>query len=129
MRISKIFYFDAAHHLPGYKGLCQNNHGHSFSVEVVLSGNKDLKTGMIIDFHKIKELGDQIISLYDHQDLNDLFVIPTAENIATWIYVQFARHTEDIVVEEVSVWEQPTSKVTYTKEDWLQDKGEPEIDP
>ena len=38
MKLSKIFTFDAAHHLPNYTGKCKNLHGHSYQFEVIVSG-------------------------------------------------------------------------------------------
>ncbi len=133
MRISKTFYFDAAHHLPNYKGLCSNNHGHQWQVEVVFIGKKNPETGMIIDFHVLKDGLNCIIEELDHTDLNNLFEIPTAENIASWIYLILQTELEKltkpiITLQEVNVWEQPTSKVSYTHFDWEEDKGEPKID-
>jgi 6-pyruvoyltetrahydropterin/6-carboxytetrahydropterin synthase len=119
MRISKTFAFDAAHHLPDYPGLCSNVHGHSWQVEVVLIGKKDETTGMVVDFKWMKDVGEEILGLFDHQDLNDFLKNPTAENIATYLYgIWTAMVPRNIIVQEVNVWEQPTSKVSYTHFDW-----------
>ena len=118
MKLSKTFTFDAAHHLPNYKGACARPHGHEWTVEVVLSGPKNEKTGMLIDFHTIKFIiQDRILSKLDHYDLNDIISNPTAENIAEWIFLKleapFKVNCPDLTLEEINVWEQPTSKVTY----------------
>lgn len=41
MRVSvtKCFGFEAAHHLPDYKGACNRLHGHSYKLQVTVSGS------------------------------------------------------------------------------------------
>lgn len=129
MRISKTFEFDAAHHLPNYKGRCANNNGHHFLVEVVFIGDKNPETQMVVDFHWIKIQGESILGIFDHTDLNDLFQMPTAENIAAYIYkLWMTVMPPNLILQEVNLWEQPTSKVSYTHFDWEACKGEPKID-
>jgi 6-pyruvoyl-tetrahydropterin synthase len=36
--ICRTFTFEAAHHLPNYKGKCSRPHGHGFKLEVEVSG-------------------------------------------------------------------------------------------
>ena len=73
--------FEAAHRLPKHPGKCQRVHGHSYRVRVVVKGLVDSDSGMIIDFHEVKEVIDQL----DHQYLNDFIKNPTAEHIALWL--------------------------------------------
>lgn len=114
MKLSKTFTFDAAHHLPNYKGKCANVHGHAFQYEVVLEGEVDPKSGMVIDFKILKEIGIIINEKLDHHDLNDILPNPTAEKIAEYLYNEWSEaHHPEVVVIEVNVWEQPMSKVSY----------------
>ncbi len=118
MKLSKTFTFDAAHHLPDYKGKCANVHGHSWLVEVVITGTPNKKTGMIIDFGLLKQLvQENILEKLDHHDLNDIIPNPTAENIVQYIFHNLREVlilvNPKIMLTEISVWEQPTSKVTY----------------
>ena len=83
--ICKKFKFDAAHHLPDYQGKCHNIHGHTFHMEVEVSGKvqeEGSETGMIIDFSNLKTIvNETVIDLVDHTDLNNQFRNPTAENM------------------------------------------------
>ena len=36
--VTKIFYFEMAHAIHGYAGACKNIHGHSYELEVTVSG-------------------------------------------------------------------------------------------
>ena len=90
MDIYKEFSFEAAHLLPhvpeGHK--CARLHGHSFKVEVHVSGKVDEKLGWIMDFGDIKKVVNPVIKKLDHYYLNDIAGLenPTSENIAKWIW-------------------------------------------
>ena len=102
MRICREFYFDAAHRLENYKGSCENLHGHTYKLEVVVCG-KQKENGMIIDFNELKMIiQETVIEKLDHSNLNDLFDTPTAENIAAWIY---NRLRKELRVCSVKLWE------------------------
>ena len=61
-----------AHALRNYDGLCRNIHGHSYKMDITLSGQplhdeSSPKNGMVMDFGDLKKLvNEQIISLLDH---------------------------------------------------------------
>lgn len=77
--LSVKHHFDAAHFLRDYKGACSNLHGHRWTVNISVIGKVDPKTGMLIDFKKVKE----VIDVLDHKCLNEIIPEnPTAENIA-----------------------------------------------
>lgn len=103
LTVSKQFFFDAAHHLPNHAGKCKNPHGHTYKLEVELSyegsyspdrnrvfelgwtilydpNTPNSSEGMLFDFGEIKRIVHQeVISKYDHQNLNDFFPITTCE--------------------------------------------------
>jgi len=91
--IVKAFEFEAGHHLPLHQGACKYRHGHSYKLEIGVSGCADVKTGMIADFKQLKDLVKElIIDRLDHSYLNDLGSIagfpaecPTAENMVLWM--------------------------------------------
>lgn len=61
IRVTKRFHFEMAHALHEYDGLCRNIHGHSYNLEITISGNvfRSLghpKDGMVMDFHELKML-------------------------------------------------------------------------
>lgn len=90
--IFKEFAFEAAHRLPhvpaGHK--CGRLHGHSYRVEVHVSGTVDARTGMVMDFGDIKEAWKPLDEALDHRYLNELWNLenPTSENLARWIWDQ-----------------------------------------
>ena len=93
MRIGKEYYFDAAHMLPNHKGKCSRLHGHSYKVEVEISG--DINTGnsglsnegMVLDFDILGVAMSPIIEALDHYYLNDVMEeVTTAENVARYIH-------------------------------------------
>lgn len=92
MEILQAFKFDAAHRLPnappGHK--CKRVHGHTFNVEINVSGRVEQHSGWVIDFDDIKEAFDPILEQIDHSYLNDIEGLdnPTSENIAKWIWVR-----------------------------------------
>jgi len=88
IRVSRTFNFSAAHSLPDYDGDCSQLHGHNYKVIITVSLPANLlnETGMVVDFKDMKNLGDKVIHIFDHKNLNDIIKNPTAENIALLIY-------------------------------------------
>jgi len=90
MDIFRIFTIEAAHRLPnvpvGHK--CSRLHGHSFRIELHLSGNVDARTGWVMDFADVKAAFQPIYDQLDHHYLNDIAGLenPTSENLARWIW-------------------------------------------
>jgi 6-pyruvoyltetrahydropterin/6-carboxytetrahydropterin synthase len=111
IRITKKFHFEMAHTLFEYDGVCRNIHGHSYNLEITISG-KPLqqpghpKDGMVMDFHELKLLVKQhITEKLDHALMissltspeqtealqkvtNRLYIVgfqPTTENILSHI--------------------------------------------
>jgi len=102
MKACRIFYFDAAHFLPDYKGKCERVHGHTYRLEVEVE--KDLgDDGMVTDFNEIKQVVNrEVVEKLDHSSLNDLLPNPTAENITEWIWSVLS---DKLPVSRVRVWE------------------------
>jgi len=115
LSVTKMFSFDAAHHLPEHKGKCKNLHGHTWKVEIEVARkwyDQSLgREGMILDFSDLKELVQNHVLCYvDHQCLNDtgfqLLQNPTAENLSQWILNQMeGAIAEDLKIVRVRVWE------------------------
>ncbi|MDR1721096.1 MAG: 6-carboxytetrahydropterin synthase QueD [Endomicrobium sp.] len=113
--------FSSAHCLRGYKGRCENLHGHNWKVKATFWGNRLDETGMLIDFVDIKMRLGKIIEFLDHKFLNEIDpfdkINPTSENIAAFILEQLKRiETENAKVYEVEVWESESSSATVTIE-------------
>lgn len=113
-------HFDAAHALVGYPGECRNLHGHTWDIEVIVSGTKLDDIGILYDFKNLKADLAAILGNYDHVFLNDVppfdTINATAENLARVIYEQLeASLPAHIALDEVAVWESPIAKLTYRK--------------
>lgn len=92
MDIFKRFTLEAAHHLPnvppGHK--CARLHGHSFAVELHVSGPLDPQLGWVLDFADLSAAFRPIFEQLDHRYLNEVPGLenPTSENLARWIWQQ-----------------------------------------
>ena len=117
-RVKVELYFSAAHRLRGYKGKCENLHGHNWKVEVSLcSGSLD-RTGMLIDFKKAKAILKRVLGVLDHTLINEIPHFkehnPTSETVAEYIFNNYKKKIKPtLVLESVSVWETPGSCATY----------------
>ena len=90
MEIFKSFSLESAHRLPnvpeGHK--CARMHGHSFRVEIHVTGDVDPHTGWVMDFADLKAAFAPLFERLDHRCLNDVPGLenPTSENLAHWIW-------------------------------------------
>ena len=90
--------FSAGHALRGYKGKCENVHGHNYRVRVTLEGPQLDSIGLLVDFTRLKAIVREIMGRLDHQFVNDLepfkTVNPSAENMAKYFYDEVTRRIE-----------------------------------
>lgn len=107
--------FSAAHNLRGYKGKCEDLHGHNWKIEALARKESLDKIGMVLDFTVLKSELNKILSKMDHKYLNKLAyfckVNPTSENIAKYIYSQMKRKIP--CIKSVTVWENSASSAIY----------------
>lgn len=91
--IAKRFDFDAAHRLPhvpdGHK--CKRMHGHTYVVEVVLTGEIEVdgpNQGMLVDYADLAKAWEPVHAILDHRVLNDIEGLdnPTTEVLAPFIW-------------------------------------------
>jgi 6-pyruvoyltetrahydropterin/6-carboxytetrahydropterin synthase len=112
-------HIDAAHYLRGYKGKCENVHGHRYKVVVKISAAKLNDIGLAYDFADIKRYLKEILDRYDHTCLNDVppfdKINPSAENIAATIYKALKKKLskEPVTLTAVEAWETPEQGVGY----------------
>src|SRR5690349_24430465 len=82
--------FAAGHALRGYRGKCENPHGHNYKVQITLAGQELDAIGLLFDFKDLKAAMGQIVDRLDHQFLNDMEPFqrlnPSAENMARYFY-------------------------------------------
>jgi len=112
--------FAAAHRLRGYKGECENLHGHNWRVEVTLQSDKLNGLGMVMDFREVKRILAEVVRKFDHVFLNDLdefsTLNPTTENIAMTIHKEISnRLPEGIKVSKVTAWESDGCGASYSE--------------
>ena|SRR5579871_3565995 len=114
--------FAAGHALRGYRGKCENPHGHNYKVRVTLAGEKLDDIGLLYDFKDLKVVMNDIIDRLDHQFLNDIEPFqqlnPSAENLARYFYQTTNSKLRDatdgrVTVKNVTVWETDTTTATY----------------
>jgi 6-pyruvoyltetrahydropterin/6-carboxytetrahydropterin synthase len=112
--------FSAAHALRGYRGKCENLHGHNWKVEVYVRGERLDEIGMLVDFTRLKSVTREVMRYLDHQNLNELKPFdtelnPSSEHIAGFILHRIAGEINDdrIRVYKVRVWETPSTAATF----------------
>jgi len=113
--------FAAGHALRGYKGKCENTHGHNYRVRVTIEGAQLDHIGLLCDFVQVKKVMHQVIGLMDHKYLNETppfdVLNPSAENIAKYFYDQAAAQMQDHAsgsrISSVTVWETDTTYAVY----------------
>lgn len=107
----------SAHTLIGYDGPCARLHGHTWKIEVTVVGNELDNVGLLSDFKVLKKKLKDILMPMDHVNLNDLpaFSVsnPSTENIARYVYKQFAPTVLPLKLKQVEVWESDTASVIY----------------
>ena len=116
--------FAAGHALRGYRGKCENPHGHNYKVRVTLRGAELDRAGLLLDFKDLKEVMKHVIDRLDHQMLNDIepFVQlnPSAENIARYFYDETNTRLKSVTsgrvqVKDVTIWETDTTTARYSE--------------
>lgn len=85
MQVSKQYRFEAAHFLSRHNGKCKDMHGHSWRVNVELSGPLNKDSGFVFDFDQLDEWVEPLIERFDHKVLNCFVRYPSSENIAIHI--------------------------------------------
>lgn len=103
---------------------CYNRfgHGHNYTLEVVVAGDIDPRTGYVIDLKELKKIiHENIISKVDHHHFNydvDFMkgIIPTTENIAVAVWHQ--------LVDKITTGKLYSVKIFETENNYIEYKGE-----
>lgn len=107
--------FCSAHNLRNYGGKCENLHGHSWLVELLLEFNSLNDIGISKDFKEVKELLKAEVDKLDHTYINEKtpfnLINPTAENLAKFFYDNLKSKLPELV--EVFVWESENARASY----------------
>ena len=115
--------FAAGHALRGYRGKCENVHGHNYKVQVTLEGDDLDSIGLLYDFVEVKRMIQAIVDRLDHQFMNDIppfdKLNPSAENLARYFYQELQRGLREppaavpVRVGKVKIWETDSTTATY----------------
>ena len=116
--LTKKFEFEAAHRISNYEGPCREIHGHTYKLEVTISGPINPKTDMILDFKILKNLVkisvieqfDHALLLKDNEENRKLFEHYSGK--ITWMKAEPT--AEPVAVEVVA----PTENGEMTAEDF-----------
>ncbi|MFA6134468.1 MAG: 6-carboxytetrahydropterin synthase QueD [Phycisphaerae bacterium] len=113
--VIKTFRFDAAHELPntpeGHK--CRNLHGHSYRLDIHVTGPVDPHSGWVIDFGRITQIVEPIVAELDHHHLNRIpgLANSTSELIARYVFDRVSPQLPGLAA--VTVWESDSSRAIY----------------
>ena len=111
--VTRSFTFEAAHQLLWHPGKCQRLHGHSYRLEVTVSGPVG-DNGVVVDFADIKHVVErEVIDRYDHTYLNDVMDNPTAELLAQSIWKTI--EAAGLAVDRLRLWETADSWVDVSR--------------
>ena len=111
-RVTCTFTFEAAHRLDWHPGKCRNLHGHSYRLDVSVSGPLD-GNGVVVDFDELAAVvRREVIDRWDHRDLNDVLDNPTAELLGLRAWEILTAAGLDLAA--LRLWETPESWVDLT---------------
>ncbi len=104
--LSQKFYFEAAHSLEREVDAepSRRIHGHTYHVEVSISGDPDPSTGMLVDLGFFRREIARVRDLLDHRFLDDVEDIgpATLENLCSYILDQLGDslgHVTQVAIE------------------------------
>jgi 6-pyruvoyltetrahydropterin/6-carboxytetrahydropterin synthase len=102
--LSQSFYFEAAHTLRrpavGHaeaKG-SRRIHGHTYTAEVTVRGERDAATGMVVDLGVLRAAIAAVREQLDHHFLDEVPGVgaPTLENLCAFIHTQIAERVPQV---------------------------------
>jgi 6-pyruvoyltetrahydropterin/6-carboxytetrahydropterin synthase len=121
-KVWKETVISSAHNLRGYKGACENLHGHNWRVRVTVSGERLDGAGLLVDFEDLDRAMKEVCGRYDHIYFNETppftDLNPSAENIARVFFDELSGklNTERYRVSEVMVWESDGCCASFSRE-------------
>jgi len=114
--ISTTRHLSAAHQLRLQDGALEPLHGHNWKVCVAVQSGVLDAAGMVMDFHLLEQLVDDVIKVMHNTHLNELAafaqVNPTAENVALYIG-RSLRLPATVKLGHVEVWETAENSAVY----------------
>lgn len=101
-------------------GKCAQIHGHQYTLQLILTGELDDETGMLINAFDVEKIMKPFIErFFDHKFLNKDVPFfhekqPTAEWIAIWVYQELQnKFPPHVTLKKVRIYEMPELAVEY----------------
>ena len=121
-RVTVSARFEAAHNLIDYPGGPEPLHGHSYRVEAVLEADDLRQYDVAVDFVAANKALDAIAKEFDYKYINEHPAFAgrntSAENLARFFAEKLGvwSHAAGAQVAEVTVWEGPENRATFSQE-------------
>ena len=120
-RVSKQFWFSAAHQVRLSETQCEAMHGHNYRVLVHAEAQELDRTSYVLDFAELKKAAVDLCSRFDHQNINQVEPFregernPTAEELARFLCEGLARRFDDgrVRISKVEVFETDNNRAEY----------------
>ena len=113
--------FSASHQLRLYDGSLEPLHGHNWNVIVTVGAQQLDQIGVVMDFHELQRLLEQIVAPMHNRHLNDLPAFggsaarnPSAENVALHI-AENLRLPNHVQLLSVEVWETESCRARWVR--------------
>jgi len=118
--ISVETHFRASHQLTLPDGSKETSHNHQWQIKANVSSNRLNNIGIVMNFHKLKELLDNSVAELDNTALekNSYFRQnnPTAENVAKYIYDKLKSELpEGVKLRSIKVIEAPGCSAKFSE--------------
>lgn len=115
LELTTTFTFEASHQLPHAPehSKCRRLHGHSWKIEVQVTGEVDPETGWVLDFDEIHKACGPVYDALDHRHLNEIEGLhnPTSEMVAVWIWERLSPEIPQLA--RIVVHETCTARCAY----------------
>nr|XP_025039758.1 6-pyruvoyl tetrahydrobiopterin synthase-like [Pelodiscus sinensis] len=104
-------------------GICNQCHGHNYTVVVTVCGEIEPATGMVINLRDLKEyMQEAITELLDHKNLDQdvpyfVDVVSTTENVAVYIWENLQKRLPAGALYKVKVYETEQAVIVYKGEE------------
>ena len=118
--ISVETHFRASHQLTLPDGSKEPPHYHDWQVRADVSSNKLNNIGIVMNFHRLRELLENSVAELDNTALekSDYFRKnnPTAENVAKYIYEKLKfRLTNGVKLQSIKIFEEPGCSAKFSE--------------
>jgi 6-pyruvoyltetrahydropterin/6-carboxytetrahydropterin synthase len=109
-------HFAAAHQLRLYDGSLEPLHGHNWRVDVCVGSEQLDSIGVVMDFHELERLVDQVVLPMHNRHLNELEAFAQLNTSTEHVALHIARALRlpsAVRLLWVRVWETPENSARY----------------